>query len=426
MKGQQSTRREFIRRGLTAGAAMSVVPALSARSYAATQGANGRLNLAVIGCGGRSSWLLVNWVKPLAKKYNVKIAAICDIWNIKRDAAVELVKEHFGDDPIVYKDYRKLLDDRDVDAVIIGTADHQHCGMLTDAVRAGKDVYVEKPIAMNMEELNTAADVVQASSCIVQHGTQGRSCRGAKSARDFIQSGGLGKVIRIEQSRSFYKPYWNYYTASQKKADTDWRAFLYNLPYRPYDKDRSVCWMGYRDYSTGPVGGWMSHFSDFNHYVLGCGIPKSATSFGGVYAPTSVPPRDCPDVITAILDYEEGFTTLFTTHFGNGANDYIAWFGEKGVMRTGQPDGYPNGMAPVVSGDGSQHEQRIKEETALENTHEEGHMENWLRCVHERKQPNAHMGPGYMHGVAVLMADQAYATGRKVIFDKAKREIRPA
>jgi predicted dehydrogenase len=319
-----------------------------------------------------------------------------------------------------------VLDAKDIDAVIIATPDHQHCGMLVKAVQAGKDVYIEKPIAMNMAELNRAYDVVTASSQIVQHGTQGRTCPGAASAKAFIQDGGLGKLLRIEESRSFYNPYWNFQPTVERESDTDWKAFLFGLPDRPFDGEACGGWMGYRPFSTGPVGGWMSHFSDLNHYVTGCDIPVAGVCQGGVYSPTSKPGRDAPDTVTAILEYKEGFTTLFTTHFGNGANDYRMWFGTKGIMRTSAPDGYPDGIQPKVSPEGSEHPEKIKQEIALENNSVEGHMENWIRRCRERKQPNADMKAGYKHGVAVLLCDLAMVHGRKMVFDAAKREIRPA
>jgi predicted dehydrogenase len=400
--------------------------ATSPRITRTALGANDRIHIGMIGCGGRNTWLVRKWLRDVAEKHNAQVIACCDVWRQKREQAVALIKKEYGNEPKTYSDYRKLLDDREIDAVMIATPDHQHCSMLRDAVRAGKDAYVEKPIAMTIEELNEAYDAVKQSKAVVQNGTQGRSCAGAAGARQFVQSGKLGKILRVEESRSFYLPYWNGYVGPEKESDTDWKAFLFNRPYRSFDSDQHGAWMGYRDFSTGTVGGWMSHFSDLVHFITGCGFPKYGVAQGGIYSPTSKKGRTCPDTFTALLEYPEGFVTSYTTHFGNGANDYVMFFGTQGVMRTGPPDGWPNGIEPKVSGEGSDHPDKIKEEIALENNLIEDHMSNWLSCIRTRKQPNADVDAGYKHGIAVLLADRAFVEGRRMVFDPKRREIRPA
>jgi predicted dehydrogenase len=310
--------------------------------------------------------------------------------------------------------------------VIIATPDHQHCGQLMDAVQAGKDAYVEKPIAVNLDELNKAYDVVMESAQIVQNGTQGRSSAGALTTRNFLQEGKLGKIIRIEESRSQYYPYWNHYEKPESEKVTDWEAFLFNQPDRPFDPDQHGSWMGYKAYSPNTIGGWMSHMSDFIHYVTGADYPVSAIAHGGIYSPTSHEARTCPDTVTAILDYAEGFSTLFTTHFGNGANNYDLIFGSRGTMRINPPDGNDNGINPRVSGEGSEHPEKLGEETKLELIPHDDHMVNFLKCIVSREQPNAHMGHGHKQGVAVLLAEAARVNERKMKYDKEKREICPA
>ncbi len=418
---QSPSRRQFLKTGAAAGALSALTSTGSARSFTA----NETIRIGLVGLGARGSWH-IEWVNRVRRKQPAEIVAACDIWKRNRERGVGMITEKYGKAPTVAPDYRKLLDDKSLDAVILATPDHQHCGQLIDAVRAEKDVYVEKPIAYTLEELNEAYDAVTASQQIVQHGTQGRSDRGAASARDFIQGGKLGKLLRVEESRSFYVPYWNGYAVDIKPEDTDWKAFLYNQPDRPFDADVHSAWMGYRPFSNGTIGGWMSHFSDLIHYVTGCGFPKYGVAHGGIFAPTSIPPRDVPDTVTAILEYEEGFTTSYTTHFGNGANDYILWFGQKGTMKTGAPDGWPNGIAPVITGEGSDAPDKIEGEIVLENKARAVHMLDWLQCIVSRKAPNADMEAGYKHGVAVILADLAQRQGCKMMFNAKKREIRKA
>jgi predicted dehydrogenase len=427
---ERITRRDFFQQSnalaLAGGAALAATAAAPGIARGAV-GANDRIRIGIIGCGGRNHFLMNRWVYEACQAHNGTVVACCDIWRQRREPFAGEIEKKYGAKAKVFADYRKLLEDKDIDAVTIATPDHQHCTMLIDAVKAGKDVYIEKPIAMNMEELNAACDAVKAAGAVVQNGTHGRSREGAQTARDFIRSGKLGKIIRIEESRSFYNPYWNGYVGPEKEEDTDWKAFLMNRPDRPFDRDQHGAWMGYRDFSTGTCGGWMSHFSDVNHYIMGCGFPKYGWGQGGIYSPTSKPGRTCPDTFTGILEYPEGFTTSYTTHFGNGANDYVTIFATRGIMRLGPPDGWPNGIEPRVSGLGSEDPQKLPEaEAALENNLVEGHVENWLRCIRSREKPAANMDEGYKHGVAVLLCDMAMVAGRKMMFDPEKREIRPA
>jgi len=417
------SRRSFIKTNALVSAA-----AAAPRMTRGAVGSNERIHVGIIGCGGRNTFHVRSWLLEAGQQHNATVIACCDIWRQKRSAMAELIKTTYGTEPQQYGDYRRLLENRDIDAVVIATPDHQHCTQIIDAVRAGKDVYVEKPIAMDLDELNRAADAVKETRAVVQHGTQGRSREGAKTARDFLLAGKLGKILRIEESRSFYNPYWNGYGGPEKEEDTDWKAFLMHRAARPFDADQHGAWMGYRDFSTGTCGGWMSHFSDLIHYVTGCGFPKYGWGQGGIYSPTSKAGRTCPDTFTGILEYGEGFTTSYTTHFGNGANDYIMIFGTKGVMHTGAPDGWPNGIEPRVSGEGSEHPEKIEDgiEIELENNLIEGHMENWMRCIRTRELPAANMDEGYKHGVAVLLCDMAMVAGRRMMFDPGKREIRPA
>ena len=416
-----------MKRSVTAGAAVgSLVAGLSAVSYGRVIGANDRIRIGVMGCGGRGSWH-IGWVQRSSREENVEVMAACDIWKQKRERAAEIIKERFSINAKQYKYPGELLNDPNVDGVIIATPDHQHCSQVCDAVGANKDVYVEKPIANRLAELNEMYKAVKACKSIVEFGTQGRSSQGAAGAREFFQSGKLGKLLRVDECRSHYIPYWNHYEGPAKEEDTDWKAFLHNCPYRPFNSDEHGAWMGYRDFSTGTVGGWMSHMSDFIHYVTGCGFPVNAVTQGGIYSPTSVKGRTCPDTVTAILEYAEGFTTSYTTHFGNAANDYITFFGTKGIMQVNYPDGNsPGGIAPKVSGEGSEHPDKIGEGVEVEEIDQDDHMLNWIKCMRSRKQPNADVEAGYMQGVAVVLGDRAYEEGRKMIFDPARKEIHPA
>lgn len=417
-----TNRRSFLGRGL---AASGILGAFSASSYSRVPGANERIHIGMLGSGWRSIWH-IGWIYRTSRDEEIEVSAVCDIWNKRRSEGVAEVVKRFQMRPRSCQNYKVMLDDASIDAVIISTPDHQHCRQLIDSVQAGKDVYVEKPVAMSLQELNTAYDVVQASGRVVQNGTQGRSSRGAQSARAFIQSGRLGTVIRVEQSRSKFVPYWNHYPQPQSEAETNWPAFLANRALRPFDPDQHGHWAGYRDFSSGTIGGWMSHFSDFVHFALDSEEPAHATADGGIYSPTSEPQRTCPDTVSAFLHYREGFSTLYTTHFGNAANDYMIFFGTKGIMRVNDPDGNREGIGPVVSGEGSDDPERIVEEEVLDNSTAEDHMSNWVRCMRSREVPNAGMDEGYKQGIACILADRSLHEGCRMVFDSSTRTINPA
>ena len=195
------TRRGFVTTSLALSTAKVLRPAR-------VIGANDRIGIGIIGCGRRN---LLREVLKFQRQSNVEVRAVCDIWRQQREKAASDVSDSSAPAPAQVTRYQDVLDNPDIDAVVIGTPDHQHCAQLIDAIRAGKDVYVEKPLAMSMKELRKAVDTVKKSSHVVQMGTQVRSFDSSKAGRGFIQSGGLGDIFKVEQSRNGYKPYWHRY-----------------------------------------------------------------------------------------------------------------------------------------------------------------------------------------------------------------------
>lgn len=376
-------------------------------------GANDRISVAVIGCGGRG---LLGEILRYGQETNTEPVVVCDTWRQQREKAAAMVKEKLGKEPRMVVRYQDALAMKDVDAVLISSPDHQHCTMLRDVIRAGKDVYVEKPLAMNMKELIEAVDTVKKSDRVVQVGTQIRSAGSTVAARNFVASGGLGRIFKIEQSRNDHRPYWHKYAERPvQESDVDWHGFLMHAKPRPWDPDQYAGWYGYRDFSLGPQTGFMSHFIDTVHFVTGARFPKRVTALGGTFRWKDA--RTAPDSFEAILEYPEGFLVRYSTTFGTDANSFMKFFGTRGVMDgtnwtkpwilSGQRD-EPDSIAP---------ETRIPE---LENT---PHMKNWLECVRSRKEPQAPIDAGYQHAVACLMADESWVRGTRVVYDHARRRI---
>ncbi len=420
-------RRTFLRNGLAAGAVAGLgLSRMTAASYGRVIGANDRVNLGLIGCGGRGRWLMQNAVKTA--DVNAAMVAVCDIWKKRLDTYPGEAEKAFGLKPKAYADYRELLADKDIDAVIIATPDHQHIGQTIDAVQAGKHVYVEKPLpgrACDLPDMNRCYDIVKASKVAVQCGTQGVSSPAARAIKQFIADGKLGKLFRVESTETLPSPYWVSYSGPKTEAETDWKAFLYNRKDRPFDAHLHACWMGYWDITNGTIGGWMSHFINTVHFVTGAEAPVSGMAWGGRYAPTNDPRCDAPDQIVVCLDYAEGFHTQFVTHFGSSINNETTiFFFEKGCLKTRFGHDLGN---PVWSSEGVN--DKLKPATLLPA--DPGypgaeHMQNWFKCIREGGLPNANIEYGHKHGIAVLLGDVAYETGRKAVYDKQKREIRPA
>ena len=394
-----------------------VLAASATAAYAArVPGANDRIGVVVIGCGSRG---LLREALQFARECNVEVTGVCDTWRQQREAAAAQVKQATDREPKQFVHYQDALADQTVDAVLISTPDHQHCTQLIAAVRAGKDAYVEKPLAMEMKELIDAVDTVKKSDRVVQCGTQVRSWAPSVAGRAFVGSGGLGKILKIEQSRNTYRPYWHTTGARHvEEADVDWKAFLMHRKYRPWDADQYAGWYGYREFSRGPHSGYMAHFADLVHYVTGAKYPRRAVALGGIYRWKDA--RTAPDSIEVVLEYpEEGFLVRYNTTFGTNANSYIKFIGTRGVMDASRWD------APwKLSGEGSGEPDRIAPGARiaeLESTH---HMKNWFECMRSRKQPNAPIDAGYAHAVAVIMADEAYIRGSRVVYDPARRVIR--
>ena len=402
------TRRGF----MAASVAATSAPAASANRVL---GANDRIGIGIIGCGNRN---LLRRVLEFQQQANVEVRSVCDIWRQQRDKASAAVNESGAAQPKQIEMYEDLLQSPEIDAVVIGTPDHQHCTQLVDAIRAGKDAYVEKPLAMSMKELRRAVDTVKRSDCIVQMGTQVRSFPSAKGAREFVQSGGLGKIFKIEQSRNSYRPYWyRYGERSIQESDTNWKAFLMHRKYRPWNAEQYAGWFGYREFSRGPHSNLMVHFIDLVHYITGAGAPKRVMTMGGTYRWKDR--YTAPDSVETVLEYPEGFLIRYCTMYGIGDNSYLKFFGTRGVM-----DATRWSKPFLVSGEKSKEDDRITEGTTIPETESTPHMLNWLECLRSRQQPNAPIEAGYSHSVAVIMSDESLVRGRRVVYDERARKIR--
>lgn len=399
------------RRSFVAGSAVTAMTAGRAI------GANDRIRVAMLGCGQRN---LLREVLSHREAANLEVRAVCDIWRQHREDAAARVKEASGQAPDMLHAQEDLFARDDIDAVVIGTPDHQHCLQLIDAMRAGKDVYVEKPLAMDIKELNKAYDAVKATDRVVQMGTQVRSFPTSVAAREFVQAGKLGKIFKIEQARNSYKPYWYRYAERKiEQGDTDWKRFLMQRKDRPWDPQQHAGWFGYRDFSQGPHSNLGVHFLDLAHFITASGPPTRAVAMAGHYR-WNKDGFTTPDSIEMALEYpEQGFMLRYCSTFGVGGSNFIKFFGTRGEMdatRWGEPF--------KISGKTVQDEDRIADNETIPEIESPPHMLNFFQCVRSRQTPNAPIEAGYAHSIAAILADESFVRGRCVVFDKDKRTIR--
>ncbi len=410
MKTQAIDRRSFIAASSTFTAGL----AWTAASQARVAGSNDRIAIGLIGCGGRGSALRQE-VLQHAEAANARVVAVCDIWDAMREQAAQHVADIQDAAPKKYADYKELLAHEGLHAVVIATPDHQHPIMLRDAARAKLDAYVEKPLAINFQDLCEAYDAVKANGTIVQNGTQLRSLPSFTGCREFVGSGGLGTILRMEQARNEYYPYWHQYLRAIKPENTNWQAFLMHAAPQPWNPEVYTGWMGYRPFSNGALGGYMTHFTDLAHYITGVTPPLSVVAMA--WKNQHGEKFTVPASVQAVFEYPGGFSVSYHTTTGNGGANFFRAIGSRGILDMSDWNN------PFVSGEGSQDPQALKEKTVITPIPRDEHMLNWLKCVRSREQPNADIDAGFYQALTAIMPDESLRQGRRIGFDPAQRKL---
>ncbi len=382
------------------------------------QSANDTIAIGVIGCGQRGREALMADIIRLRDEQNVEIAAVCDVWSEPRQQAAKMVENAWGKRPKRFHDYKDMLADDSIDAVVIATPEHTHATILTETMRAKKDAYCEKPLAFTLAEARMCYDAVTGSGRVVQIGTQLRSYPSFTGCRKAVQEGALGTIVKISQIRNSAEPYWVRYKKPIQETDTHWDAFLFNRKDRPFDGDQHTAWYGYTDFSLGAITTMMCHYIDLVHYITGAKFPATAVAMNGTYAFDDR--RTQPDSVHALLDYPEGFMVSFGACYGNGAGNYTRFQGTRGLIDA------TDWRKPIISGDGASVENPIEEEAQVPDVDIPRHIENWLQCLRTRRQPNADIEAGYQHAVATLLAYESIQQKRMMRYDHGKREFLPA
>ena len=439
------SRRDFIKKAaIGAGVFGLSTMGMSAKSYANIIGANDRVRVGIIGFSNRFKDSLVPSFLNHAKELNFEFVAVSDIWNRRREEAEAYIKQKTGNSIIKYRNNDELHAAKGIDAVIISTADFQHALMAAQAVRSGKDVYVEKPMAETLEDAKILLKAVKETGRILQVGSQRRSAPNYIAADEYIKSGKFGDINMVEMTWNVNQPgRWRLpkLVSEIREQDTDWNRFLMNRPKVAWDPRKYLEFRLFWPYSSGIWGQWMAHQIDTVHWFSGLDHPRSVVANGGIY--TWKDGRENPDTVTAVMDYgpnndpTKGFQVLYSSRFTNSAG------GTKELYYSNA--GMLNLDTNQVSSEGGLSEKSAAEmgmkanllqpftlpsATKMETSANTGgdpmtslHMRNWMDCVRNRKTPNAHVQAGYNHSVANIMARTAMETGKRVTFDDARQEV---
>jgi predicted dehydrogenase len=386
------TRRTF----LTAASGLALGTRLAGASV---QGANDRVRIGVIGTGGRARGLM-NLVKKIA---GAEMTAVCDVYEPRMLQAAEIA----GANAAKVTDYRRILDSRDIDAVLIGTPDHWHKTITLDAVAAGKDVYVEKPVSHSIDEGVEMVKAIEASKQIVQTGTQQRSWEHWILAKQIIDSGKLGQI-------TFVHTYWYQHARAGTYAPValeklDWRQWLGGAPQQPFRPERFYQWRHFWDFGGGCLTDLMTHWIDVVHWYLNVESPLSVVASGHNY---NIKIWEAPDTVSATLAFPNFTCAYLGTYVSRVDDGGLEFRGDLGTLKIDRArlafyrdaaEYAPGSLTPEPeifvrsSGDGSG-----------------PHLQNWIDCIRSRKTPNANIRVAVQAARTAHIANAALRAGRAV------------
>src|SRR6201992_3966329 len=402
---QHKNRREFLKASSAAVAATAV--SWSASSYAAIVGANDRVRVGVVGCGDVMSQALIPAFSQHAKEMNFQFVAVSDIWNRRREEGAAYIQKVSGDTVTPVRNNDELYARKDVDAVIIATADFQHAQHGIEAVKAGRDAYVEKPTAHTMEDAREFRAAVKKSDRIIQVGTQRRSTPAYQKAAEYIQSGKFGDIVMVEMTWNVNQPgRWRRpnLVPLLKEEDTDWKRYLMNRPHEPFDARKYLEFRLFWPYSSGIPDQWLVHQIDTVHWFTGLPHPRSCAASGGIYLWEDG--RKSWDTMTAVFDYgplddlTKGFQVQYTSRFTNSAGGVKElYYSNAGMIDMDKQTVTPTGgltantaarmkMHPTLLSSFALGEKAEAVWTAADTKGDpqtSANMRNWMQCVRSRK-----------------------------------------
>jgi predicted dehydrogenase len=409
---------------------------ITAAAYSRLRGANDRVGVGFMGYG----LIGAQHVKDFRNQRDADLVAMCDVYQPRVEQGVAAC----GQRAKSYADFRRMLDDKDVHAVVVSTPDHWHALATILACAAGKDVYVEKPLTLFVREGRWMVNAARRYNRIVQTGTQQRSGRHYQRARDLVRSGYIGKVMS-SRSGSFRNvmPGFGVFPDAAAPAGFDYEMWLGPAPARPFNPKRGLYhFRWFWDYSGGQMTNLGAHSLDIVQWYLGLDGPTAVSSSGGRFALTDG--GETPDTQYTVIEYPE-LTVEYGIREAGGARrgDGLEFHGTKGMLTisragfevvpdrridpasaipvfAGQPAGGPQGSA-----DRQAAEPWIQpmKETGSSDEQFDLHARNFLDCVKSRARPVADVEGGHRTATTCHLANISLRTGRKIRWDPAKEEI---
>jgi predicted dehydrogenase len=429
----QHTRRDFIRQvgaGAFVAATAGSADARQASSAAGrVLGANDRINVGFVGCGGRMRAHIDHIVRRSKAKGDVQPVAVNDIWDKRK----QMARERAGvDEQAVYHDYRELCARPDIDAVVIGSPDHWHFEHAMTALRNGKDVYLEKPMTYTVDEARKIAEAVEANGRVLQVGSQYCSLDHFWKAKKAIDDGLIGQVVWASggfgRNSTARGGEWNYKIDPDATERTlDWNAFLGSAPARPFDPARYFRWRKYWDYSGGIATDLFYHTMAPLLLATGPDFPVRVTASGGIYVQKD---REVPDTFFMNVDYPAR-TMQLACSVTSGVGAPLVIHGSEATLFVAQDsEAFDNTTIEVVPD--RDYKDAFVQKTGSESLKigvkpfvrgEHPHMDNFLECVRSRQDPHLSAELGYKAMAAIGMGVQAYRQGKVMEFDRERQAV---
>lgn len=422
------TRRRFGAGIVAAGAAVAARPALGAL------GANDRVRLGIIGVGNRGDQM----IDAFKKHADCEFTAICDVYQ----PYIEFAKQKVGGNPFTTGDYRELLGRNDVDAVVIATPDHWHALQFIDACKAGKDVYVEKPLSLTVVEGRKMVEAARRYDRVTQVGVQRRTAPVCRKMAELVQSGAIGKVtaarcfhITNETPMGLGRV-----PDSDPPPGLDWDMWLGPARKVPYNENRCLYkFRWFREYSGGQMTNMATHYIDMIQMALDEAAPVGVFAGGGRYVLDDG--REIPDTMEAVWEYP-GFMVTYTQYNANGAggdakSSEVEIRGTLGTLyyRGGRVELVPEKIRtePLARQDPTRRQENARQNRALKPAREglvetgkvdaADHARNFLDCVKTRKACNCPVEIGHRSTVSTLLANLAYDRKRYLAWDSEKEQV---
>jgi len=414
------SRRSFL---TSAGAAVVAAPGLLR-----AQNANNVVRIGWVGVGSRGYYLMDRLYTGSASM--VEVTAVCDTYAGNLARAKDRVQTMGKNSPKTYEDYLQLLQDPNVDAVVISTPEHLHYPMFMAAIKANKDIYVEKPLAHTIEQGEEMVKAAEKYGKVIQVGTQNRSNSLYQQAKEMVEQGMIGDVHYV---RAFWyrnslddNPAWRYKIPDDASPqNSDWAKFLGPAPKHDWDPHRYYQWRLYWDYSGGISTDLLVHQTDITNFVCNKVVPVSCMASGGIYRWTT-DDRDVPDTLSAIYEYPDKFHINYSCYFGNDHYGYGENFmGNEGtieVLNRSILNFYPEMFGNKPPDRVAARKQLHVEIPLNDNKAVEAHMKNWIDAIQGKAKVIAPPSVGQEAAISGHMATLSFRNNKKIIWDDKTRK----